>query len=33
MFYPNERHGWGGPKGDHLDRLEQNFWKKHFFGE
>lgn len=33
MFYPNERHGWGGPKGSHLDRLEKQFWKKHFFGE
>ena len=31
MFYPNERHGWGGAKGRHLQALEESFWKRSFF--
>lgn len=31
MFYPNERHGWGGPKGSHSRKLKESFWKRSFF--
>lgn len=31
MFYPNERHGWGGPKGSHSRKLKESFWKRAFF--
>ena len=30
MIYPGERHGWGGPKRQHLTNLTQQFWRKHF---
>ena len=30
MVYPGERHGWGGPKRNHLSNLTNNFWKTHF---
>ncbi len=33
MFYPNERHGWGGPKGKHARKLKESFWKRAFFEE
>lgn len=33
MFYPNERHGWGGPKGKHDSALKESFWKRAFFEE
>jgi dipeptidyl-peptidase-4 len=26
MLYPGERHGWGGPKRDHLSKLTIKFW-------
>jgi dipeptidyl-peptidase-4 len=26
MLYPGERHGWGGPKRQHLSRLTTQFW-------
>lgn len=26
MLYPGERHGWGGPKREHLTRMTVNFW-------
>ncbi len=26
MLYPGERHGWRGPKGDHLSKLTVKFW-------
>lgn len=26
MLYPEERHGWGGPKRDHLSKLTLKFW-------
>ncbi len=26
MLYPGERHGWGGPKRDHLSKLTLKFW-------
>lgn len=31
MFYPNERHGWGGPKGTHARKLKESFWSRSFF--
>jgi dipeptidyl-peptidase-4 len=31
MLYPGERHGWGGPKRQHLTNLTEQFWKKHYF--
>jgi dipeptidyl-peptidase-4 len=33
MFYPNERHGWGGAKGLHSRKLKESFWKRSFFKE
>jgi dipeptidyl-peptidase-4 len=33
MFYPNERHGWGGPKGTHNRKLKESFWKRSFFSK
>lgn len=33
MFYPNERHGWGGAKGRHSRKLEESFWKRAFFSD
>lgn len=33
MFYPNERHGWGGPKRRHSQQLKHNFWQRHFFNQ
>ncbi|MBL7112950.1 MAG: S9 family peptidase [Bacteroidales bacterium] len=29
MFYPGVRHGWGGPKGQHLRQLQLKFWFRH----
>ena len=29
MFYPGGRHGWGGPKGQHLQQLQLKFWFRH----
>jgi dipeptidyl-peptidase-4 len=26
MLYPGERHGWRGPKGEHLSKLSAQFW-------
>jgi dipeptidyl-peptidase-4 len=26
MLYPGERHGWRGPKGQHLSKLSTRFW-------
>jgi dipeptidyl-peptidase 4 len=31
MFYPNERHGWGGNKRTHSQKLKKDFWQRHFF--
>ncbi len=31
MFYPNERHGWGGEKRTHSQKLKKDFWQRHFF--
>ncbi len=30
MIYPNGRHGWGGPKGQHSQALQNKFWKEEF---
>jgi dipeptidyl-peptidase-4 len=32
MMYPGERHGWGGSKRMHLNKLINKFWDQHFFG-
>jgi len=29
MFYPGGRHGWGGPKGQHLRQMQLKFWFEH----
>jgi dipeptidyl-peptidase 4 len=31
MLYPGGRHGWGGPKRNHLTDESNNFWLKYFF--
>jgi dipeptidyl-peptidase-4 len=33
MLYPGERHGWGGPKGEHLSRLTIKFWFENLLGK
>ncbi|MDD4645689.1 MAG: DPP IV N-terminal domain-containing protein [Bacteroidales bacterium] len=33
MMYPNGRHGWGGPKAQHVAELQNKFWLKEFFGK
>jgi dipeptidyl-peptidase-4 len=32
MMYPGERHGWGGSKRMHLNKLVNKFWDEQFFG-
>jgi dipeptidyl-peptidase-4 len=33
MLYPGERHGWRGPKGDHLSKLTVKFWFENLLGK
>jgi dipeptidyl-peptidase-4 len=33
MLYPNERHGVGNPKRNHLTREAVQFWFRHFLGK
>ncbi len=33
MLYPNGRHGWGGPKANHIKTETNNFWLRNFFGK
>jgi dipeptidyl-peptidase 4 len=33
MLYPGERHGWRGPKEDHLSRLTVKFWFENLLGK
>jgi dipeptidyl-peptidase 4 len=32
MLYPDGRHGWGGPKANHLNSESNSFWLRNFFG-
>lgn len=31
MIYPNVRHGWGGPRANHLNNLELDWWSRQNF--
>jgi dipeptidyl-peptidase-4 len=33
MLYPGERHGWRGPKGDHLSKMTVKFWFENLLGK
>jgi dipeptidyl-peptidase-4 len=33
MLYPDGRHGWGGPKANHVKNETNNFWLRNFFGK
>jgi dipeptidyl-peptidase-4 len=33
MLYPGGRHGWGGPKANHIKSETDNFWLRNFFGK
>jgi dipeptidyl-peptidase 4 len=33
MLYPDGRHGWGGPKANHVKNESNNFWLRNFFGK
>jgi dipeptidyl-peptidase 4 len=33
MLYPDGRHGWGGPKANHIKNETNNFWLRNFFGK
>ena len=33
MLYPDGRHGWGGPKANHIKSETNNFWLRNFFGK
>ena len=33
MLYPNGRHGWGGPKANHIKNETYSFWLRNFFGK